>query len=624
MYTLAVTKQSQVLARVALQPGFLVLGREVCCDVVLNDAQVSGQHLAVFIEPDQSVRFQDLGSKNCTRLNGNVAPYGTVTPEDVIDICGFELRLCPPDEGDREIHARHASVPAIVADIPTGSTTAVSVAPEDFARSSQDARRLQWLKEVASEICSALDHRELLGRILDAALGTFDAQRAFIGVVSHQSREFELRLSREKGNPEDTAWQPSNSILDLVLTRRQAVLTADASADDRFKQADSVLQSAVRSAMCVPLVHGDDVLGAIYVDSREVSKGFGEEDVSYLVALAHFAAIAVYNAAVHHRVGCVAEGLRRQLAGAHTILAVGRTMKDLLQRVAQVAASDCNVLVAGETGSGKELIAREIHRLSARRDELFVPVNSAHGPETLIESELFGHVRGAFSGAVKDRTGKFQQADGGTLFLDEIGDMGLSTQAKVLRAIQFGEIQRVGDDGVTHVNVRTIAATNKDLDTEIAEGRFRRDLLFRLDVASLRIAPLRERKEDLPLLAGAYVDRLRPKYGNRVARVSHGAMRALLAHHWPGNVRELENAIEHAMIVCQERVIRAGDLPDSVRRDRGVPNEGLPTLMEVERQHVRRVLAAVGWNVTRAARILGVSRRTLHQRIRDFSLQRPE
>ena len=621
MYDLVVSKDGETHGKCVLKPGIVVVGRDSCCDVILDDSRVSGQHLALFVDADGSVRFQDLGSKNHTRLNGSITSHRTLTPDDSLDICGFELRIVPcvePDEGEAR------AVRPVGVDVAGETATAVSLRPDHFERSSKDAQRLQWLRQVASEICSVLDHEELLNRILDVVFDTFEAGRAFIGVLAHQSAEFEFRLAREREQTNDPSWMPSKSILDMTLTRHQPVLTVDALADKRFMDSASVRDGTIRSAVCVPVVRSDTMLGVIYIDNTSAAKAFNKDDASYLATLAHFAAIAVSNSVAFRRAGFVADSLRQELNGANTIFSIGPAMKDVLDRVARIAVSDCNTLILGETGCGKELVARELHRLSSRSNELFVAVNCAYSPETLIESELFGHAKGAFSGAISDRKGKFQQADGGTLFLDEVGDMSLAAQAKVLRAVQFGEIERLGDEAVTQVSVRIVAATNKDLEAETAAGRFRKDLLFRLNVAPIRIPPLRERKEDVPLLAGGFLDGLRPKYGGRIAQISYGAMKVLLAHHWPGNVRELENAVEHAMIVCDGDVIRPNHLPESVRSGRGARGSELLTLAEAEKEHIRHVLSVTAWNVTRAAEVLDISRRTLHQRINDFGLQRPE
>jgi len=621
MFDLLVSRNGKTLGRHALQSRTVLIGRDTCSDVVLDDARVSGQHLVLFVDGDGSVRFQDLGSKNHTLVNGHITSHRTLTSDDLLDVCGFELRLCPCASG---VDRGQVSVRPVRADPPVETATALSLRPDHFERSSKDQQRLQWLKQMASEICSVLDHGELLDRILDAVFDTFDAQRAFIGILARQGREFEFHVSRKRGEPSDASWAPSHTILDMTLTRQQPVLTTDALSDTRFREATSVQSCAIRSAMCVPVVRSDALLGVIYVDNMSAPKTFGEDDVSYLSTLAHFAAIALANSTAYRHAGSVAEGLRQELDRTHSIFCVSPAMKEVLHRAKQIASSECNAMVLGETGSGKELIAREIHRLSPRSRCLFVAVNCAHSPETLIESELFGHVKGAFSGAIRDRKGKFQQADGGTLFLDEIGDMSLAAQAKVLRAIQFGDIERLGDERVTHVNVRILAATNKDLEAETQAGRFRKDLLFRLNVATLKVPPLRERKEDVPLLASAFLDRLRAKYGGRIAQVSYAAMKVLLAHHWPGNVRELENAIEYAMIVCQEDAIRPEHLPSSVRSGRVSQDTDLLPLAEAEKRHVQHVLAVTEWNVTRAAEILDVPRRTMHQKIRDFGLQRPE
>ena len=321
--------------------------------------------------------------------------------------------------------------------------------------------------------------------------------------------------------------------------------------------------------------------------------------------------------------------LLEAVEGGRFFLAESPAMKRLLSDVQLVASTEGRVLLMGENGSGKEEVARLIHAQSARRDSPFVEVNCAAIPEELIESELFGHQKGAFTGAVRDQKGKFREADGGTLFLDEVGDMSLKTQAKVLRALQEGRVEPVGGGGALGVDVRVITATNKDLAGEIARGRFREDLFFRLAVVPLRIPPLRERPEDIIPLAEAFVIRISRQYGRPPKRLSHEAKDTLLRHDWPGNVRELKNLMERAVILGRGPEIGPRDLgPLAVRHLAETDPFSFPefpSLKEArdwfEGQYLQRELKLQNGNMTRVAERVGMDRSNLYKRLKALGIE---
>jgi two-component system response regulator HydG len=297
-------------------------------------------------------------------------------------------------------------------------------------------------------------------------------------------------------------------------------------------------------------------------------------------------------------------------------------MKNLQTLLAQVVESDASVLVTGESGTGKELVARALHRLGPRKEGAFVAINCAAMPETLLESELFGHARGAFTDARSDRAGLFVQASGGTLFLDEVGDMPLGMQAKLLRVLQERKVRPVGGDHEIPFDVRIVAATNRDLATAVTEQRFREDLYFRLNVIEIPVPPLRARGNDILALAQAFVERFAGRAGKKVAGIGTGAAERLLSYSWPGNVRELQNAIERAVTVTRFAEITVDDLPERVRDYRsshvlvaGEDPSELAPMEEVERRYIERVMQAVGGNKTLAAKVLGFDRKTLYNKL---------
>jgi transcriptional regulator with GAF, ATPase, and Fis domain len=304
----------------------------------------------------------------------------------------------------------------------------------------------------------------------------------------------------------------------------------------------------------------------------------------------------------------------------HEIVGTSSAMRRVLEQVAMVAASDTTALIRGESGTGKELIARAIHANSPRRYLPIVVVNCGSLSEGVLESELFGHEKGAFTGAHYRRKGKFEMADGGTLFLDEIGDISLKTQVDLLRVLEEKKITRVGGNAQIPVDFRLIAATNKNLEAMSAEGKFREDLYYRVNVFSIAIPPLRERREDIPALADHFVKRFAQSMNKPITGISHETRELMRGFDWPGNVRELQNAIERAVLVCKSQEIQPGDLPLQVSETRTAADG--KALSDVERAHVKKVLEETGWNIYQAARLLEIDRVTLYNKIKKYGFKR--
>ncbi|MCL6480897.1 MAG: sigma-54 dependent transcriptional regulator [Firmicutes bacterium] len=338
-----------------------------------------------------------------------------------------------------------------------------------------------------------------------------------------------------------------------------------------------------------------------------VTKPFDPDDIAHLIR----------NAIGHRRTAQENLRLRETLAEViPPVELVGNSapMRKVLEAIETVAPTDATVLITGESGTGKELVARAIHRLSPRRFHPFVVIHCGALPETLLESELFGHEKGAFTGAQYRKKGKFEIADGGTVFLDEIGDISLKTQTDLLRVLQDHQITRVGSTQPIQVDFRCIAATNRNLEQLITEGSFRPDLYYRLNVFRIELPPLRQRRDDIPLLVEHFVRKFSQQMNKRIMRVAPEAMALLQAHPWPGNVRELENAVERAMVVAQEPELRAQDFTLNLQGNEREPQ----TLEEVERAHILKVLEECGGNQTRAAQILDIDRVTLHNKLKRY------
>jgi len=428
------------------------------------------------------------------------------------------------------------------------------------------------------------------------------------------------------------------SITKRVTKKGEPLYISDLTKDARFRNRSSVLELGLKSAICVPLVlkseAEDKIIGVLYVDSRSVTEPLSETDLNLLLTLGGQAAISIENARLVEEVKRLEEEKRRRLEEENVelkrmledkkemLIGECEAMKGVLSAVRRVAPTDVPVLICGETGTGKEIIARALYGFSSRKEKPFVVVNCGAIPENLLESELFGHERGAFTGAYTLQKGKFELAEGGTLFLDEVGDLPFPLQVKLLRSLEEGEIERIGGRKPIRTDVRVVAATSKNLEEEVTKGQFRQDLLYRLNVVSLNLPPLRERGADIALLADFFLHTFNKKYRKRMKGLNLEARRAIQHHDWPGNVRELEHRIERAVIMAEEGLISAQDLNLSREAERGA---SLRELKEsVELHTVKEALSRNKGNVTRSARELGVTRKTLQNLMKRYRLKREQ
>jgi transcriptional regulator with GAF, ATPase, and Fis domain len=502
-----------------------------------------------------------------------------------------------------------------------------AVAPPSPAPGARVEDLLQDVMRAARDVTSILELQRLLASVLDAFVSITGAERGFLMLYDDEG----ALVVRAAHNLDA-------SQLDSVQVSRQAVREAAESGRSRFvddvlttgqyASRDSVVVLGLRSFNCVPLVAGGRVLGVCYTDSTQRGRILAERDRSLLESFASQAALAIENARRHgelldvkSRLEAENQSLRKEIERRHradSLIGESQVMQRLCTVIDKVASSGVPVLLQGETGTGKELIARAIHSRGNRRDAAFVTVNAGALPELLLESELFGHKRGAFTGAVEDHRGLFQEAHGGTLFLDEIGEMPLPMQVKLLRALQEGEVKRVGEASVRKVDVRLIAATNRDLAAEVAAGRFREDLYYRLNVFPIHVPPLRERGNDVLLVAEEFVRRFARRHGKRNLSLAPDASRWLLSHPWPGNIRELQNCIERAVTLCEPGGRLTVDLmqpafgPAAAPAGTTAPRTLRAALDAAERAEIQRALEACDGRVGAAAQRLGVSRQHLH------------
>jgi formate hydrogenlyase transcriptional activator len=432
----------------------------------------------------------------------------------------------------------------------------------------------------------------------------------------------------------------------------------DAEGLSRFSSAPMMLGDGIQSLCCIPLIAKNRVLGTLNIGTRQVG-AFQEDDVDLLSQVAAQTAIALDNALAYQQIAALKDKLNKEKLYLEdeirteyhfgAIVGGSKALKRVLQLVETVAPTDSTVLIRGETGTGKELIARAIHNLSGRRERTFVKLNCAAIPTGLLESELFGHEKGAFTGAIAQRIGRFELAHLGTLFLDEVGDIPLELQPKLLRVLQEMEFERLGSSRTIRVSVRLVAATNRDLSQMVREGQFRSDLFYRLNIFPISVPPLRERQEDIPKLIRYFAQKYALRLNKKIASIASGAMDTLSQYFWPGNIRELENFVERAVILSRGNELelpiaelrsRDGHVSakdDRRSKDRRTPRQKSPqpnqstsepgtmTLEDAEREHILQVLRASDWQVggpEGAAARLGMKRTTLNSKMKRLSINR--
>lgn len=460
---------------------------------------------------------------------------------------------------------------------------------------------------------------ELLETMLDGILELTGGDKGALLLVEEatkgpEERQFVVRAARNVRREAITnpAGAISDSIVQQVLSTGQPIIVSDALSDTLFGKSESVVALQLSSVMCVPLLSKGEAVGAIYVGSDRIKHLFERTHLDVLTVFAAQAALILENAMLLLALRADKEKLSQELNDKRFGEIIGScpSMLDIYRKLQRVASTDISVLITGETGTGKELLAREIHRRSNRASGPFIAVNCGAIPENLIESELFGHVRGAFTGAIASRGGKFQAAHGGTLFLDEIGEMPVAFQVKILRTLQDRMVIRVGDSKPEKIDIRVLAATNRNLEEEIKAGRFREDLYYRLNVVNLYSPPLRERGDDVIIIAKTLLSRFADELKSAVRGFSPATLAALRKHTWPGNIRELENRIKKALVLCEGALLNPEDL--------GLGEEQLAPILplekakeEFQRRYVLEALERNHGNRTQTARDLGVDPRTI-------------
>ena len=498
------------------------------------------------------------------------------------------------------------------------------------ARQSGEIRKLTSLVEISQALSSAIHFKASLHRVLEILEKSHDAVRSAVALASDDRAQ--LQVAAAVGTGRDRSWHtgvPGGGLALQVLSSGRPVVVPRVSGEPAL--ADRHANGDERSFVCVPLLLNRRAAGVLSLELAYKTDRNYERSAKFFGVVASMIAqaIKVQRLIETDRERLVQENVRlqselRERYDFSQILGTSGAMHGVCEQVAQVARANTTVLIRGESGTGKELIAQAIHYNSLRAAKPFVKVSCAALPDTLIESELFGYEKGAFTGAAARKQGRFERADGGTLFLDEIGDVNLAAQVKLLRVLQEREFERLGGVDLVKVNVRLIAATNKVLEDAIAAGTFREDLLYRLNVFTIYVPPLRERKPDILLLADHFLERLSADHRKRIRRISTPAIDMLMAYHWPGNVRELQNVVERAVLVCDGEVLHAHHLPPTLQTadtTDGPPTRSLTASLEAfEKDLIQDALKMARGNRAKAARLLQTTARIVNYKIRKYKV----
>ncbi|MDR0403168.1 MAG: sigma 54-interacting transcriptional regulator [Treponema sp.] len=474
------------------------------------------------------------------------------------------------------------------------------------------------------------DIHALLVQILESATRLCQSEASSLLLVNREKRElyFEAALGSKGSEVKNFTVKLGEGIAGWVATHNKSIIVNDVKNEKlHLKKIADMIDYPSKTMLAVPMRLKNECIGVIELLNKKGSGGFTQDDCDWLEIFANQAALAIGNAQNLEKVRNEVESLKEALGkDYHVFIAKSPVINEKLEIIERVAKTDSSVLLLGESGVGKELFAEQIHLKSPRAAKPFIRVNCAAIPEGLLESELFGHVKGAFTNAVQNRKGRFEAADGGTIFLDEIGDLPLSLQAKLLRVIQQKTFEKVGSDSSVKVDVRILAATNKDIEILVEKGEFRSDLYYRLNVLPIYIPPLRQRPEDIPELADFFLKKYRAETKKQFAGFSSEAMEEMLSYSWPGNVRELQNCIERACVIGRDEWIQKKDLfiknTPYLEEQNGESGRNLKAAINTFKVHyIQKALEENNWNQTETAKVLDIQRTYLSRLIRELSIK---
>ena len=601
----------------------LSIGRDKTNSIAVEDRVLSRRHCLVHRESG-GFQIRDLNSSNGTYVNGLPVTSQALKSGDHLK-AGESVFLFL----DGESAPRPAPKPVELGAEGQFAATTMLLKTERVAAADPDRRlkHLETLLDIGAALSSIRDLETLEEKILESICEVIPADRGAILLGGRPPEEFaSTHYWTRKKTALSQPMQVSRTIVERVVREGVALLSNDVFQDAAISGAESIIRARVGSLVAVPMFAFDKTLGAIYLDSQTPGTRFSQEDMELLNGIAGIAAVALDNALYVETLERENLRLQAEMNLEHDMVGGSPKMRHVFEFIAKVAPSAATVLLRGESGTGKELVARAIHRNSPRRAKPFVAINCAALTESLLESELFGHEKGAFTGAVVQKRGKLEEASGGSVFLDELGELAPALQAKLLRVLQEREFERVGGTRTIQTDIRLIAATNRDLEEAVAAGTFRRDLYYRLNVVSIVLPPLRQRREDIVSLANYLIAKHARNSTRKVAGLSDEARSYLMNYDWPGNVRELENAMERAVVMGSTELILPEDLPECLLETEtaAVAAEGggfHELVRDAKKQIVVRMMQEAGGSYAEAAKRLHLHPSNLHRLIRTLNIK---
>jgi transcriptional regulator with GAF, ATPase, and Fis domain len=615
---------------IPLAEGEITIGREASNGIAISDPSVSRKHCLL---SGQHGRFlvRDLDSRNGTMVNGTGVEEQWLQHGDEIAAGDSSFLFLLEDE---EVAPAAGRVEFEEAQY-TAETTVLNprdviyLQPDrllhELPASSRLARNLNALLKISRIIHAIRDLNELQSQLLELIFEIVPAGRGAILLADNEGEQFNSTFVRMRQAGEPQLVKVSRTIARQVLEQRIGILGSDVPGSEELREIESLAASQVRSLLCVPLTVFEQVIGCVYLDSDSVRNRLNEEHLQLVTAIAAISAVALDSARRLNWLEQENARLTMEISQERSLVGDGERMKEVYQFLKRAAPTDSTVLLEGESGTGKELAARALHRNSPRANKPFVAINCSAIPETLLESDLFGHERGAFTGAASLKKGRLEVADGGVVFLDEIGELAPTLQVKLLRVLQEREFERVGGIQPIKVDIRLIAATNCNLEQAVRDGNFRQDLYYRLAVLKITMPALRDRKEDIPMLVRHFVQKHAKRCKVKARPISHEALACMKNYDWPGNVRELENAIERALVLASSDVILPEDLPESLLERPAVPEmieaKYHLAVKELKKQLILNAVEQTQGSYADAARILGVHPNYLHRLIRNLELK---
>jgi len=615
------------------------LGRDSGNSISIKDSSLSRNHCLLKYS-DGTLTLEDLKSHNGTVVNGIrlKEPYKLKSKDRIfIGRSGFLFLIEGDDYSSEqtEIVWRQSGD----SDDDDSQTTKLAlneaIFPQPDAQSvgqqavfDRMARNLEALLDVSTAISTIRDRNLLFTRVLEVILEVTRAERGAILLYDDSGTDLKLSFSFNRDGGSATEMKISRTVTKRVVAERVAILSSNLPGDSRFSDSNSLLGVPVRSVICVPLIVFDRLLGLVYIDTERIENLFTDNDLKLVTAIVNQMVMAVDNISYYERLQTENRRLTEQLQQETALVGNSSGLQKIFGIIQRVSSKDSTVLITGESGTGKELIARAIHQASPRRDQPFIPINCAAIPENLLETELFGHEKGAFTGAVTQRKGKLEIADHGTVFLDEVGDIPMQLQVKLLRVLQEREFERVGGNRTIKVNIRVLAATNRELEKAITSGGFREDLFYRLNVVSIKAPALRDRREDVLVLANHFLNVYNRETKKHIRGFSEEAKAALLNYSWPGNVRELQNAVEHAAVLGEGEWVAVTDLPDRISGGLGlgskIGGEGYhEAIKELKRRVIITAFNESNGSLSETARLLKLNPTYLSRLIKVLEIQLP-